>query len=208
MTSTSFKLAQFGSSSPARETEPIEAFAAGFGRRIAGLGDLVVALLRQLRPEPPLVADEQLAEMPLAVLHLRQIDVPAAGLVGLPARDRPAAGEDRDVRRQRPGRRPAPVPCRNPRPRKEIGDSSQYVPPRIETTMARSRSGLGLSSTAGPPAGLARSWPTARRCRPPWAPAACPTTGRCHWWPQRNPARPPATACRKTVLTVAVRKNT
>ncbi len=76
------------------KAEPVKAFAGRFRRRIAGLGDLVVTLLRQLRPEPPLVPDEQLAEMPFAVLHLRQIDGPAAGLIRLPARDRTAAGKD------------------------------------------------------------------------------------------------------------------
>ena len=81
----------------ARVTEAIVQFQASlFGGRNL-LGDHIVALLGQARPEPPLIVDEELGERPLPVLHVLQHFVPAAVGTDLPAVELHAAAQNRPL---------------------------------------------------------------------------------------------------------------
>ena len=83
-----------GANFVALELELIGAFARRFGGRFQLPGDLIVALLGQAWAEPPAVVHEQLGEVPLAFLHLRQFGPPAAVTSHLPTGDPASAAQN------------------------------------------------------------------------------------------------------------------
>src|SRR4051812_19514793 len=65
------------------------------GRRRGAAGDVVVPLLRQSRPHPPMALNEELREVPLAAGDVVELHGPAAVFLFLPAANGDAAADDR-----------------------------------------------------------------------------------------------------------------